>query len=169
MEDNRNTQSEFIVNKLLSVIESTTENLVKLKSELSSSRVDHTRQNEMLDALINKYKDLENTLNNFKERKPFEIFERIEDKQDNNSNTLKVISDKVCDNHMIEDVTEIKTNVDYMRNKEDGMRRWVIILSAISTIAIIFMAMFKVFFEDVKMTKEDLIKEVIKELNIDKL
>lgn len=165
MEDKN--QTEFLINKLLTVSESTIENLVKLKETLSNSEKDHTRQNEMLDSLINCHRDLENTLNNFKDRKPFEVFERIEDKQDNTANTLKIISDKVCNPKISDDLTEIRTNVDFMRAKEDSTVKWVKILSAISTIAIIIMAMFKIFFEDTKIEEQEIIKKIIQELNVE--
>jgi len=146
---NENTNEEFLISKLLNVSENTIESLVKLKEELSVSSKDHKSHEEKINEVINNQRNIENLLINFKEQKPFKILDRIEDKQDKNQNDLLNIKDKLFSNDIETNIIEIKKDTEYMKTKDDLMRKWIIILSSISTISIFLMSIYKVFFENI--------------------
>ncbi len=154
----------FLIDKLLTVSEKTIESLVKLKEEYSISSKDHESHKEKIDAVIDTQKDIENLLNSFKDRRPFEVLERIEDKQDKNINDLTNVKERLFNNDINTDITEIKTTVNQMNTRDDKIVLWLKVMSALPTIALILMFIYQIVFNNIKIKEEKHIKKIIKEV-----
>jgi hypothetical protein len=140
------SQEEFLISKLLDVSENTIESLVKLRDELSLSSKGHEDHSKKIEKIIDNQRNIENLLTNFKERKPFDAIDRIEDRQEKHELIIGVIKERLFSNNISGDLAEIKGNVRDMKNKENMMRKWIIILSSISTLAVLVMSIYKIFF-----------------------
>jgi len=111
-------QVEFLISKLLTVSENTIESLVKLKEEISVTKSDHSRHSEnidkiknVLDIVLDKQKEIERDINDFKDRKPFEI------------------CDNICD-----DIKNIKTDMGTVTEKDKALRKLIIIIGAVTSV-----------------------------------
>lgn len=135
MEDKR--QAEFLIDKLLIVSERTIESLMKLKEELSTSSRDHIVLKDKIDATLNAQKDLKSIFQSMKER--------------------------LFDNEIEKDITTIKTIVENMRDKDNKTNLWVKVLTAITTILVTFLFIYKVAFEKIEIKNKETIIKIIEE------
>jgi len=159
-------QIEFLIDKLLGVSEKTIENLVKLKEELSTSKEDHAMHKQILEMLLERQREIDNTLKNFKDRKPFEFFEEMERNQESICNVLTDLKERLFNNSIETNITEIKTNVDHLRTREDMMRKVVLIFTAIPSVLLIILMIYKFAFENNKIKDKQYIEKIVKELII---
>lgn len=120
------SQVDFLIDKLLTVSENTIESLVKLREELKSSKSDHIRCEETLDKIkqtldiiLDKEKEMERTINEFKEKKPFDT------------------CDEICT-----DINSIKKDMTEVKDKDKALRKLLVVALTISAIII---AVFEVF------------------------